>query len=79
MNFFEKNKKSGINLQVHYIPVHIQPFYEENFGFRIGDFPIAEKFYRDEISLPIYPNLEKQEVKYIIRKINELLSQCKTI
>jgi len=79
VNFFEKIKKSGINLQVHYIPVHIQPFYEENFGFRIGDFPIAEKFYRDEISLPIYPNLEKQEVKYIIRKINELLSQCKTI
>ena len=41
---------------LHYIPVHRQPYYE-NLGFKAGDFPEAEQFHREIISLPIYPNL----------------------
>ena len=37
--FFEKMKESGINLQVHYIPVHLQPYYQKNYGFNTGEFP----------------------------------------
>ena len=43
-DFFQKIKQLGINLQVHYIPVHLQPFYKRNYGFKSGDYPIAEKF-----------------------------------
>ena len=42
---FNKMKQVGINLQVHYIPVHLQPFYQNNYGFKPGDYPVAEKFY----------------------------------
>ena len=55
--FFYKMKQVGINLQVHYIPVHLQPFYRKQYGFKEGDYPVSESFYRNEVSLPIYPDL----------------------
>lgn len=58
---FEKMRAIGINLQVHYIPVHLQPYYKRNFGFKEGDFPRAERFYSEEVSLPIYPTLTEEE------------------
>lgn len=51
----------GINLQVHYIPVHLQPYYRKRFGYAPGDFPKAEAFYSREVSLPIYPLLTDEE------------------
>ncbi len=58
----------GIKLQGHYIPVHLQPYYRE-LGFKPGDFPIAEAFYTQEISLPLYPSLTQLDVKNIIKII----------
>lgn len=72
-DFFKKMLKNKIKLQVHYIPVHLQPFYKKKFGFKIGDFKNAEKFFSNEISLPIYYSLKKNEVKYISEKIIECL------
>ena len=69
VEFFEKMKELGINLQVHYIPIHLQPFYKKNYGFEIGDFPVSESFYRCELSLPIYPGLSKESVDLVINKI----------
>ena len=63
--FFEAMRKRGINLQVHYIPVHLQPYYMKRFGFKSGDFPIAEEFYANEISIPIYPDLKNSDVESI--------------
>ena len=60
-------KNSGINLQVHYIPIHLQPFYQNNFGFSSGDYPEAESFYMNEVSLPIYPDLTNDEHELIIK------------
>lgn len=57
---FRLMSEIGINLQVHYIPVHTQPYYR-GLGFRAGQFPKAEKFYREEVSLPIYPLLADEE------------------
>jgi dTDP-4-amino-4,6-dideoxygalactose transaminase len=71
--FFEKMKESGINLQVHYIPVHLQPYYQKNYGFNIGDFPISERFYRKEVSLPIYPDLLTKEVTFVVNNILEII------
>lgn len=57
---FELMADIGINLQVHYIPVHLQPYYR-GLGFCPGDFPKAESFYEEEVSLPIYPLLSDEE------------------
>ena len=65
-------RKVNIDLQVHYIPVHLQPYYKEYFGFKEGDFPIAESFYKNEFSLPMYPLLEDKDLEYIVRNIKEL-------
>ena len=67
VEFFEKMKESGINLQVHYIPIHLQPFYIKKYGFQKGDFPISEKFYDNEVSLPIYYDLNQNDQKKLIK------------
>ncbi len=69
LEFFNKMKSKGINLQVHYIPVHLQPFYNSNYNFKHGDFPFAESFYEKEFSLPIYNDLDKDKVNYVIDTI----------
>jgi len=72
--FFQKMKESGINLQVHYIPVHLQPFYQNNYGFKPGDFPVSENFYKQEVSLPIYPGLSNEDVSLVVSNIMENIS-----
>jgi UDP-4-amino-4,6-dideoxy-N-acetyl-beta-L-altrosamine transaminase len=73
--FFEKLTSHGINLQVHYIPVHLQPYYRKKYSFKIGDFPNAEKFYEQEISLPVYPSLSKEDQKEVIYTINNIVGE----
>jgi UDP-4-amino-4,6-dideoxy-N-acetyl-beta-L-altrosamine transaminase len=73
VQFFEKMKKSGINLQVHYIPIHLQPFYMKNYRFKKGGFPISENFYHNEVSLPVYPDLSTKEVTFVVNKILEII------
>ena len=66
---FKKMSKNRINLQVHYIPIHLQPFYKKRFNYKLGDFPVAESFYEREVSLPIYFSLKTKEIYKIINKI----------
>lgn len=75
--FFSKMKEKNILLQVHYVPVHLQPFYRNNFGFKHGDFPIAEIFYERELSIPMYPALLNEDLDYITRSIVETLDKIK--
>ena len=71
--FFKKMADKGILLQVHYIPIHLQPFYKNKFGFKHGDFPFSEGFYKNEVSIPIYPRLSKKEIKYVISQLLNVL------
>ena len=64
------NKK--INLQVHYIPVHTQPFMRK-YGFKVGKYPVAEKFFEMEVSLPIFYSLKEKDIKYVIRNIKTII------
>ena len=64
-------KKSGINLMVHYIPIHLQPYYKKKFKFKFGDYPVCENFFRAECSLPIFPNLKNHQQNLVIKKILE--------
>jgi len=62
---FKSLRESGIGVNVHYIPVHTQPYYQQ-LGFQWGNFPAAEKYANQTISLPIYPDLElKQQIEVV--------------
>lgn len=74
---FAKLKEQRILGQVHYVPVHLQPFYRKNFGFMPGDFPVAEKFYEQEISIPMYPTLTNEDLEYIAGTIIETVEKAK--
>lgn len=69
--FYEYMHENGILVQIHYIPVHLQPYYRENFGYSRGDFPEAERFYDGEISIPMYHGLKDEQIEYIINKIRQ--------
>jgi len=63
---------NGIGTGIHYpLPVHLQPVYMEMFGFRGGEFPVAERFANEALSLPMYPGLEKDKVKFVCEKVLE--------
>ena len=65
-----QNKKIGT--QVHYIPVHTQPYYRMNFGTNWSDFPIAENYYQKALSIPLYPRMTDEDVNYVIQSIKGL-------
>ena len=67
--FFKKLYNQNIRLQVHYIPIHLQPYYRKKYGFKKGDFPVSESFYKKEVSLPIYYSLKKKEALRIAKNI----------
>jgi dTDP-4-amino-4,6-dideoxygalactose transaminase len=67
-------KENQIFAQVHYIPVHTMPYYQ-NLGFNKGDFPVAEQYYERCLSLPMFPSLQDEEQDYVIKKVLEFLAQ----
>lgn len=70
---YEYLRKNNIYTQVHYIPVHLQPYYKQ-FGWKKGDFPLAENYYERCLSLPMYPSLTDAEQDYVIEKIIKFYS-----
>ena len=65
---YEHLGESDILTQVHYPPIHLQPFYQ-SLGFKIGDFPLSEQYYEHALSIPLYPKLTFKEQDFIIKKI----------
>ncbi len=65
-------RNQGIGIQIHYIPVHTHPYYQK-LGFHWGDFPIAEQYYQESLSLPLYPTLTETEQDQVIRSLMEVL------
>ena len=72
-DFYFKAREIGLNLQVHYIPVHLQPYYKEKFGYKKGDYPVAEDYYNHCISLPLYPELTNEDIVEITKRIKSIL------
>ncbi len=70
---FEGLRKSGIGVQLHYHPVHLQPYYRR-MGFEEGDYPEAESYARNAISLPIFPGLEYSDQERVVHSLSLLLS-----
>jgi len=71
---FDYMRENNILLQVHYIPVYLQPYYQQ-LGYKEGICPNAEDFYQREISLPLYPSMRNRDVKYIINAILKYLEE----
>lgn len=67
-------KAKNIFTQVHYIPLHYMPYYQ-NFGWKKGDLPVAEDYYNKCLSLPIYFGLENRDLEYVIESIKKFYSQ----
>lgn len=70
---FEALRKKGIGVQVHYIPLHMQPFYQKKFGYKKGDFPKAEKYYEEAITLPLFPKMTDSDVKKVAKTVCRIL------
>jgi perosamine synthetase len=66
-------REKGVLTQVHYIPVHTQPFYQKNFGTAWGDFPAAEDYYNQCLSIPLYPKMTQNEVQKVIDDVIKTL------
>lgn len=71
---FEALREQGIGVNLHYIPVHTQPYYEQ-LGFRTGDFPEAERYYAEAISLPLYPTMSEVQQEQVVAVLQAILEQ----
>jgi dTDP-4-amino-4,6-dideoxygalactose transaminase len=70
---FEALRQAGIGVNLHYIPVHTQPYYQA-LGFQWGDFPQAEQYYREAISLPLYYGLTEADQDRVVHRLQEVLA-----
>ncbi|ORU93554.1 MAG: UDP-4-amino-4,6-dideoxy-N-acetyl-beta-L-altrosamine transaminase [Cycloclasticus sp. symbiont of Bathymodiolus heckerae] len=69
---FKKLRAAGIGVNLHYIPVHTQPYYQA-LGFQAGDFPEAEAYYEQAISLPLYPMLSNDQQDEVVSRLKSFL------
>jgi len=70
---FESLREQGIGVNLHYIPVHMQPYYRR-LGFKPGDFPVAEVYYASAISLPLFPALTDAQQDRVVAVLKQALS-----
>lgn len=72
INLMRRLLEKGVGTQVHYIPVHTQPYYRNLYGAQ--SLPGAEEFYQHTLSLPLYPSLTDQDVEYIVSSLHSVIS-----
>jgi perosamine synthetase len=70
--FLHELKQAGIGASVHWRPLHLHPYYQDKFGWRAEDFPVATSVWKQLISLPLFPGLREGEVSYVVRVIKDL-------
>jgi UDP-4-amino-4,6-dideoxy-N-acetyl-beta-L-altrosamine transaminase len=71
---FQKMRQLGVGVNLHYIPVHLHPYYQ-SMGFKVGDFPQAEQYYREAISLPMYPSITDVQQDAVASALQQALSR----
>ena len=65
---FHYLREAEIGVNVHYIPVHTQPYYQKQ-GFKVGDFPVAENYYENTLTLPMYSSMSNKDFDFIVTKL----------
>jgi dTDP-4-amino-4,6-dideoxygalactose transaminase len=73
--FIEALKSENIGTSVHFIPLHLHPYYKDTYGYKRGDFPIAESVFDREISLPIYPRMTEDDVDDVIASVHKVVDE----
>lgn len=71
-SFIFKMKEHGVSCSVHFIPLHLHPLYQR-YGFKLGDYPVAESVYSQEVSLPLYPKMSVEDVMYVCKCVKECI------
>ena len=72
---FEAMRNFNIGVQLHYLPVHLHPYYRR-LGFNLGDFPEAESYARNAISLPLYPGLGDRNQERVVQSLKSIFSSA---
>jgi len=72
--FIEMLKSSGVGCSVHWRPLHLHPYYQETFGWRPSDMPVATKVWEQLVSLPIFPGMDHQELEHVIRTVKVIFA-----
>jgi perosamine synthetase len=70
----EKLKKNGVGCSVHFIPIHKHTYYKNRYGYRNEDYPIANDVFDKSLSLPIYPDMSNEEIKFVIKNVLNIVS-----
>lgn len=70
---FESLREQGIGVNLHYIPIHTQPYYQR-FGFKVGDFPESERYYADAISLPLFQTMTETQQDIVIDALEKAIN-----
>ena len=73
--FIEALKERGVGTSVHFIPLHLHPYYRDNFGYVPGDFPNATEAYQKIISLPIYPKMTNADTEQVTGAVRDVVHQ----
>ncbi len=71
---FDALKAENIGVNVHYLPVHLHPFYQQQFGYKLGDYPKAEEYYARAITLPIFPAMKDKDVSDVVEAVNKIIN-----
>ena len=75
-DFIEKLREYKIGSSVHFIPLHLHPYYQKKYDYKQGNFPIAEYIYDHEVSLPLFPSMTAEDVKYVVDAIKEIIEKA---
>jgi len=74
-DFIKELAEAGIGTSVHYMPLHMHPYYRETFGYQPDDLPVARSVYDRIVSLPIYPRMSDDDVEYVIDNVKRIVTQ----
>ena len=72
--YLDKLQERGIGVAINYRAIHLMKYYQQKYGYKRGDFPVCEKIGDSTISIPFYPKLTDEEVRYIINTVNQTMS-----
>jgi dTDP-4-amino-4,6-dideoxygalactose transaminase len=71
--FIDALKDRNIGASVHFIPIHLHPYYQNRFHWQEGQYPVAERFFQQEVSLPLYPSMSEQDIDDVIQTVRDIL------
>jgi dTDP-4-amino-4,6-dideoxygalactose transaminase len=75
--FIRELRGRNISASVHFIPIHLHPYYRDTYGYKENDFPVAYSEFRKLVSLPIYPAMRDEDINDVIEAVTEIVAETK--